>query len=171
MTDKINNDPAGSPSGGNAHADGINRRSVRNFLLQPFLQVKLGLYSTILAFGFAGVISWLVYIHLNEFANVVIQLTDAREEVLELLFKSLADMRNSLLAAIVLFLVLNIGVSVFFTHRMVGPTIAFRRLIRNLIDGHYGSEIKLRDGDAFLEVADELNHLSRTLAERHGDEG
>lgn len=166
MTNHAQNDSTHPQSAG-GEPQGINRRSVRNFLLQPFLQVKLGLYSTILAFGFAGMVSWLFYVHLNEFANVVIQLTDAREEILEMLFKSLSDMRNALFATIVLFLVLNIGVSIFFTHRMVGPTIAFRRLIRGMIDGNYGTQIKLRDGDAFVEVADELNELSTTLAERH----
>jgi signal transduction histidine kinase len=40
-------------------------------------------------------------------------------------------------------------------------------MIRGLIDGHYGMQIKLRDGDAFGEVADELNELSRQLSEKH----
>jgi hypothetical protein len=32
-------------------------------------------------------------------------------------------------------------------------------------------QIKLRSGDAFVEVADELNELSRTLAEKHAADG
>ncbi len=148
-------------------ADLANRRSVRNFLLQPFLQIQLGLFSVVLSFAFAGVIAWLFYIHLNQFASVVIQLTDAEEEILKLLYSSLAEMRAAVLGTIVVFLILNIASSIFFTHRMVGPTVAFRRMIRGLIDGHYGMQIKLRDGDAFGEVADELNELSSQLSEKH----
>lgn len=152
-------------------SEGINRRSIRNFLLQPFLQMQLGLVSVVLSFAFAGVIGWIFYIHLNRFASVVIQLTDAEEEVLKLLFSSLSDMRFAMLAAIFAFLILNVLASIIFTHRMVGPTVAFRRLIRGLIDGKYGIQIKLRQGDAFVEVADELNELSRTLAEKHAAGG
>ncbi len=148
-------------------SEGINRRSIRNFLLQPFLQIQLGLVSVILSFAFAGVTGWIFYVYLNRFAAVVIQLTDAEEEILKLLFASLAEMRFALLAAIFAFLIFNITASIIFTHKMVGPTVAFRRLIRGLIDGKYGMQIKLRSGDAFIEVADELNELSRTLAEKH----
>ncbi|MEY4631206.1 MAG: hypothetical protein RIQ81_1326 [Pseudomonadota bacterium] len=157
-----------SPNAGNPiESAGINRRSVRNFLLQPFLQIQLGLYSVLLSFAFAGVIAWLFYAYLNRFATVVIQLTDAEEQVLELLYSSLDQMRFSVIGTIAVFLLLNIGVSIIFTHKMVGPTIAFRRLIRGLSDGNYGLQVKLRDGDAFVEVADELNHLSNVLAEKH----
>ena len=150
-----------------SQSEGINRRSVRNFLLQPFLQTQLGLVSVLLSFSFAGVVAWLFYVHLNRFATVVIQLTDAEDEVLKLLYSSLSEMRTGILVAIGLFLGANIIFSIFFTHKMVGPTIAFRRLIRNMIDGNYGKQIKLRNGDAFVEVADELNELSRTLAEKY----
>ncbi|NDE16303.1 hypothetical protein EBZ80_15360 [bacterium] len=152
-------------------AEGVNRRSIRNFLLQPFLQIQLGLVSVVLSLAFAGVIGWIFYVHLNRFAAVVIQLTDAEEEVLKLLFSSLADMRSSLLLAIFAFLIFNITASIIFTHKMVGPTVAFRRLIRGLIDGKYGMQIKLRSGDAFVEVADDLNELSRALAEKHAADG
>jgi hypothetical protein len=158
---------SGKESGNQNNQGGANRRSMRNFLLQPFLQVQLGLFSVLLSFAFAGVIAWLFYIHLNRFATVVIQLTDAEDEVLKMLYSSLHDMRVSILFAIGIFLFLNLIVSILFTHKMVGPTVAFRRIIRAMIDGDYGVQIKLRNGDAFVEVADELNELSRTLAERH----
>jgi hypothetical protein len=160
----MNSSNAGNPT----EPQGINRRSIRNFLLQPLLQVQLGLYSILLAFAFSGVIAWLFYIHLNSFATIVIQLTDTEDEVLKMLYRSLDDMRFSVIGTIFCFLIANMVVSVLFTHKMVGPTIAFRRLIRGLSEGKYGDQIKLRDGDAFTEVADELNHLSSVLSEKYG---
>lgn len=158
-----------SPNAGNpGEPQGINRRSIRNFLLQPLLQIQLGLYSVLLSFTFSGVIAWLFYVHLNSFATIVIQLTDTEDEVLKMLYRSLDEMRFSVIGAIVGFLLVNLAVSILFTHKMVGPTIAFRRLIQGLSEGKYGTQIKLRDGDAFTEVADELNHLSTVLAEKYG---
>jgi len=58
---------------------------------------------------------------------------------------------------------ITVAVSIFFTHRLVGPTYAFRRHIRELKNGNYGSRVVLRKGDAFQEVAEDLNDLAVTL--------
>ncbi len=53
--------------------------------------------------------------------------------------------------------------SIYFTHKMVGPTVAFRRQINALKSGNYRSKVYLRQGDAFGEVAVELNELADEL--------
>jgi len=50
----------------------------------------------------------------------------------------------------------------------VGPTVAFRRHLRALAAGDYSARTYLRPHDAFQEVADELNALSRALETRAG---
>ena len=49
---------------------------------------------------------------------------------------------------------------------MGGPTVAFRRHIQALRQGDFDSRVRLRRGDAFNEVADELNALSEDLARK-----
>ena len=61
------------------------------------------------------------------------------------------------------FVLLNLCASIYFTHKMVGPTVAFRRHIAALKEGRYDAKIKLRRGDAFNEVASALNELSDVL--------
>jgi len=139
------------------------KRRVRNFLLQPLIQIKLGLYSILLAVGFSVAVGAILWLNLAKFAQIVLQLTDVEDEVYDLLNSYMADTRWWLALAIVAFLVANIMVSIFFTHRLIGPTIAFRRHIRSLAEGRYNARTYLRRGDAFAEVADELNHLSEIL--------
>jgi signal transduction histidine kinase len=71
------------------------------------------------------------------------------------------------LAVILLsYLALIVTISIVFTHRLIGPTIAFRRHIRALTEGKYQSRVVLRKGDAFIEVADDLNKLAETLEKK-----
>jgi hypothetical protein len=42
--------------------------------------------------------------------------------------------------------------------------VAFKRHIRALREGNYDSRVVLRKGDAFDDVADELNLLAQALA-------
>lgn len=151
----------GAPGQGSEGAKA--KRRVRNFLLQPLVQIKLGLYSILLAIGFSAAVAAILWLNLAKFAQIVLQLTDVEDEVYDLLNSYMADTRWWLVLAIVVFLMANILVSIFFTHRLIGPTIAFRRHIRSLAEGRYNARTYLRRGDAFAEVADELNHLSEVL--------
>jgi len=155
--DTATTDPVKISEGGKA------KRRVRNFLLQPLIQVKLGLYSILLAAGFSAAIGGILYVNLAKFAQIVLQLTDVEDEVYDLLNTYMADTKWWLALAIAVFLVCNVLVSIIYTHRLIGPSIAFRRHIRNLAEGRFNARTYLRKGDAFVEVADELNHLSEVL--------
>ena len=57
------------------------KRKLSNYLLQPLLQVKLGLYSIVLSLIFSGVIISILHMNFNRFYELVLELTDLREEV------------------------------------------------------------------------------------------
>lgn len=65
-----------------------------------------------------------------------------------------------------LFVAGNVGVTVLYTHRLVGPVMAFRRHVRDLIEGRYDARLHLRPHDEFGELARDLNELSETLGRR-----
>jgi len=138
-------------------------RKLKNYLLQPLLQVKLGLYTILLSVAFALVFSSVLLLSFQRLFELILDLTDLREEVLDIINAYLIDIGGWLLAIIIIYLFVNICVSIFFTHRLVGPTIAFRRHIKALRDGNYNSRITLRKADAFSEVAEDLNNLAETL--------
>ncbi len=143
--------------------DGKKRRSLRNLLIDPLVQVRLGLYSILLAVAFSAIIMLILYMNLAKFADIVMALTDVEDEIKVLFNSYMSDAWLWLVAATVVFLFLNIFVSIFYTHKLVGPTVAFSRVIKNLRNGEYGSRVFLRKGDAFSNVANELNQLAEKL--------
>lgn len=143
------------------------RRRFRNYLLQPLLQIRLGLYSIVLALLFSLAILSILYVNLYRFYEMVLELTDMRQEVSQVLESYLTDTIWWVVAVVLTYLAVNVVMSVFFTHRLVGPTIAFRRHVQALKQKKYNSRIVLRKRDAFKEVAEDLNQLAQSL-EREG---
>jgi len=139
------------------------KRRIRNFLLQPLLQVKLGLYSIFLSFLFGATTTFLLYSNFANFVDAVVQLTDVEDDVKDLFLEYWSSTRLWIVGCAAAYLATTIAVSIIFTHRLVGPTVAFRRHLRSLREGRYQSRTFLRKGDAFSEVADELNLLSEAL--------
>ena len=144
------------------------KRRLRNILLQPLVQVKLGMYSICLAFLFSIVIMTLLYMNFYRFYDMVLELTDLREEVSMLLQGYIMDATGWLLTTVIVYLIMNIAISVYYTHRLVGPTYAFRRHIDLLRNGDFDSRVQLRKGDAFEEVANDLNDLASQLDTNNG---
>ena len=148
--------------------DGRNNRRFKNLLLAPSYQFRMGVIAILLAAAFGAAIAFLLYNKLGVIFSVMLDLTDAKEEVSQLLRKNITSLWWQFSAVLVAYLGLNIGFSVVITHRMVGPTYAFRRHIRSLLDGNYTARTRLREGDAFSEVAEGLNELSVKLEKQSG---
>lgn len=141
-------------------------RSIRNYALQPLLQVKLGLYSILLSFVFALIVAGILYFNLAKFSSIIVQLTGVEEEVNDLLEQYIAPAKIQVLLTLATYVVLNMIGTIFLTHRLIGPTVAFRRHIRMIVEGKLQYRTNLRKGDAFVEVADDLNNLSALLEKK-----
>ena len=150
-------------SGDEKKAQSKASRSFRNYALQPLLQIKLGLYSILLSLGFALAVCAILYFNLGKFSDIILQLTGVEDEVKDLLTQYIAPAKIQVLAVVVLYVLINIAVTVLYTHKLIGPTIAFRRHIRMIADGKLQYRTVLRKGDAFSELADDLNKLSAFL--------
>jgi methyl-accepting chemotaxis protein len=141
------------------------QRKLVNFLLQPLLQLRIGLINVVLSFVFVLALGVYVYQKLIQFADVVETLTQADADVATLLRTYLASVGWTAFGLAIAFVLFSLCASVYMTHKLVGPTVAFRRHIRGLMDGNFTVKTRLRSGDAFLEVADDLNRLSDRLME------
>ena len=139
------------------------KRSIKNYFLQPLLQVKLGAYCILLSIVFATSVGAILYANFHELIESIVLMTDLEDDVKDLFKDYWKSTQLWVYLVFFLYLSLTILVSVFYTHRLVGPTVAFRRHLRSLAEGRYNARTYLRQGDAFREVADELNHLSETL--------
>lgn len=146
--------------------DAKKQRHLKNILLQPFLQLKLGLYSILLALAFVFVFVWVLVVSFRRLFELILDLTDLRQEVLEIINSSLIDIGGWLLLVVAIYVLASIALSVIYTHKLVGPTIAFRRHIKALSDGDTTTRITLRKSDAFAEVAEDLNELAEVLGNK-----
>jgi len=155
----------GAPAPPTAEGSDRPRRQARNYLLQPFLQVRLGIYHVVLSAAFALAILGLMRAFLIKVRGWL-GLAGVHPEMEAALDEYLGEQVVWLALISLIFLVAAILVTVIFTHRLVGPTYAFRRHINRLIDGDYSARTQLRDTDAFDEVAADLNRLSEALEAR-----
>jgi hypothetical protein len=64
---------------------------------------------------------------------------------------------------LLLYIAINMLLAIVFTHKLIGPTVAFRRHIRMIAENKLQYRTILRKGDAFQEVAEDLNKLSDKL--------
>ncbi len=166
---KIDSAKTTSPQG-QPNQKGVGyKRKMMNYLLQPYLQSKIGVFSNGLALLFTASVIAILYFHLRDLVEEVVLLTDAREEVYKLFERELRGVKIWLLFGSILFLLSNVIMSIYQTHRFIGPTVAFRRHIRDLANGDYSRRVTIRNGDAFNEVAYELNRLAHILEQKTKD--
>lgn len=145
------------------------RRKLRNTWLEPRLQLRYGML------GFAFVAVAVVGAQLLTFVAV-------RAEALRVLREArsparLADvvdlaMRSALLENLWLYPILA-AIALFgaarVLHRFVGPQVPIRRVLAQLRAGEYGGSCGIRDRDELHDLVAEINELSATLHERHGN--
>ncbi len=153
--------PGGGGGGGGPKSKA--KRRAKNFMLQPLLQVKLGIYTIIISVLFSAALAAILYFNFSSLINSIVLMTDAEEEVREIFMSYWKGTQLWIYLTFLVYLVLTILVSVLYTHKLIGPTIAFRRHIRMIAEGRYNARTYLRKGDAFVEVADELNRLSEVM--------
>jgi methyl-accepting chemotaxis protein len=143
---------------------GKSQRSIKNFLLMPFLQVRFGIYYVVLSIFFAIVGAFILYKNLGKFAEVVLELTGVKDEVKDLLSEYIFPANIQIALLVGIYVIVSIVLGVKLTHSLVGPTVAFRRHIKMIREGNFEYRTKLRAGDAFDNVAEDLNSLSDSLS-------
>jgi methyl-accepting chemotaxis protein len=151
--------------------DGAQRRSAKNYLLAPRLQLLLGLYSALLGVAFAFAVLGIIFAGMSRVYVQVMDLVAEKAAALEIIDRAAHDCGVYLFVAALLFVVMNIVVTIVYTHRLVGPMHAFERQLSALREGRYDARVALRPHDAFQEVATELNGLASDLQARASGSG
>lgn len=142
------------------------QRRARNYLLAPMVQVRLGIYSIVLGVLFACGTLGVLYAALSRVYAELLLLIEEKGEAARLVERQFGETAMWLLALAVIYIACTVAVSVLYTHRLIGPAVAFRRHLRALREGRYEVRTALRKHDAMTEVADELNALAEHLERR-----
>lgn len=149
-----------------------NRRSMFNLVIEPFKQIKFGLYMVaitipfLIASGYILVNSFFEqYQHVLTIFNVV----DPRMQ-----WSTIADdiFYSNIIKLGICFIVFIFVL--FFTifkvtHRYYGPLVAINRFLKEIEAGNYSARAKIRENDDLQDLVKNLNHLAQILENRHGN--
>lgn len=145
------------------------RRKFKNFLLKPRAQLELVLNIVVLTIFFGAASSLVIYFQLDDIFQTLLIMSRVSHEASE----SFVNDWNTTLLWLSLFTVFyilsTISICILHSHRMIGPTVAFKRQIEALLAKNYKTRIKLRDGDYFQDLAECFNRLAEQLDQDHLD--
>lgn len=144
-----------------------HQRSMKNILLRPEFQLKYSFYFVGMTLVTMGAVFLLFLLSLEDMVSTLAVVYRIEPEVVGAIQQSLRTATFTTIAVAVLFGIISVSLGIILTHRLVGPMVPIRRLIRQLTDGEYGVQGRLRTKDDYQEVMSELNGLSKKLMERH----
>lgn len=145
-------------------------RSLKSTLIEPFKQIKLGVYVLILTLIFVALLSyligqsiWLQYSQVMEIFKVIDQEAQ-RELVQNDVTRAIAIKLGMAISAYVMIL---FAMVFYFTHRIYGPLISIGRFVESITDGDYDARVQIREKDELNQLVSQLNKMAQTLQKRH----
>jgi len=136
-----------------------------NLLLLPRLQLGMSMAILAITATFLICIAAMFYIGLEPLSEAIMQSTDADDEMRALVLDQLWHAAAQCGFLIFIYALFLLALTLAITHRMIGPTIAFKRHVDCLLEEDYTSRVRLRTSDAFQDLASRLNELAIKLGE------
>ena len=146
------------------------RRKASNLLLRPMLQMKLPLYILFLSFTFGLLALLLGYFYFEQLFVMMIENTTQGSYLRETVNEQAGNLMESSFMLLIGYVILVVGITTVYTHRMIGPTVTIKRHIKALKEGFYSSRITLRKHDELKDLASELNELAEIMQQYKIDE-
>ena len=147
------------------------KRDIRSTLIEPFSQIKFGIYVIGVSIAFVVVIGGtFVYAFRQQYEHLmsIFNITDAKDQ-LELVTNDIFYRNAIKIAVLLVGYVIGMFVLVFkLTHRYYGPLVSIERFIEEISKGKYKNRVKIRQKDELQRLADRLNDMAASLEKRHG---
>ena len=140
----------------------VYKRSLRNYLLQP-VAIKVGsvLYSSVDYIHRIG--DYLRLFGVFGLYEIIVELTDISDDLSSVIQARIMGFLVFCAILGLIYTLTTLVLSIYYTHRFVGPVVAFRRHVTNLRKGDFSSRVVLRKNDAFAALAEDLNMLASEL--------
>ena len=146
-------------------------RSLRSTLIEPFAQIKLGVYIIILSTLFLILAGWLFF-HTFEaqYSNVmeIFEVTnpDARHEIIanDVFYGNV----YKLITLFAVYILTLLAVIFRTTHKYHGPLVSIERFADLIVEGKYYSRVAIRKKDELKSLAEKLNAMAQALEKKHG---
>lgn len=151
--------------------DSRPRRNFKSTVIDPFKQIKFGLYVIGISVAFVGVSAFMFvsafteqYKHVMKIFNVV-DPHNKWELVTNDVFMTNAVKIGILFAvfiAVLFFVVFKL------THRYYGPLVSIERFVDEFARGDYTKRAKIREKDELHSLVEKLNFMAEQIERRHG---
>lgn len=146
------------------------KRDYKSTLIEPFKQIKFGVYVIGLSVAFVIATSALFlfafyqqYRHLMGIFNII----DMKSQM-ELVTNDIFYTNVLRIALLFIAYIGSMFTLVFrMTHRYYGPLVSIERFVDEMSAGLYNRRVKIRKGDELQRLADKLNNMAVSLERRH----
>lgn len=146
-------------------------RTLRTLLIEPFKQMKLGIYVLLLSLAFVIITGLLVvnafteqYQHVME----IFQVVDPRFKWELVTNDVFATNVVRIVAVLVTYVVVLFAVVFRATHKYYGPLVSIERFVQSVSSGDYTRRVVIRRGDELQDLTLLLNEMAQILQDRHG---
>lgn len=146
-------------------------RSIKSTLIEPFTQIKLGIYIIILSCVFLALSGWLFYHSFSEQYSHVMEIFSVTEagsrwEVMtnDVFYSNLYKLG----ALFTLYIIALLAIIFRTTHKYHGPLVSIERFAQSMVEGKYYSRVAVRKHDELKELASRLNKMAMALEKKHG---
>ncbi len=150
--------------------DRSKARIFGSLLIEPFKQIKFGIYMIGTSVVFLGLSSLLfVNSFIEQYAHVmeIFQIINPEKQwdmvLNDVFYKNAFRLLGFFIAyfCVIFYIVFKL------THRYYGPLVSIQRFLDKLINGEYDSRVSIRAKDELQDLVAKLNQLAETLQNRH----
>jgi hypothetical protein len=155
-----------SPTLGGGYMSSVNNRSIRNYLIEPMTQFRMGLRLILIALCFFVAAIYFIadgfFIQYSHLINMTTQNNEA-PMALNAIMDAFYRHASITVGLCVAFPIVMMVAIIYFTHRIYGAVVNIRGFISELNAGNYHKRCQLRKTDELQDVAEALNNLAETL--------
>ncbi len=147
------------------------RRSLKSTVIEPFKQIKFGLYVIGISVAFVGVCAFMFVAAFTEQYQHVMSIFNVVDPNLkwELVTNDVFYTNAIRIAVIFGIFIVSLFTMVFkLTHRYYGPLVSIERFVDQFAAGDYKRRCKIRTKDEMHTLVAKLNHLAEQIERRHG---
>lgn len=149
------------------------RRGLKSMIVDPFKQIKFGLYVMGVSLAFLAIFGFLFvnaftdqYQHVMGIFNVV----DPNLKW-ELVTNDVFKTNAMIVAGFFVFYIATMFTLVFhLTQRYYGPLVSIQRFVGQITDGQYDKRCKIREKDELQDLVRMLNKMADQIEARHGSD-
>lgn len=135
------------------------RGGVKSMLVEPYIQVKLGLMFIVVNLIFSVLIFGVVVWYVSDVFGALttyFQLTGQESNIAQ---TKLQMPLIVITVLVLLFVATTFYIAVNYTHKIYGPMVQINRFLDDLLEGKRPGLLALREGDQLQELATKLNQL------------